>query len=49
MKNGMKKVFLPEANKLEAKEIPKEIKEHIEIIYVKEYKEIYEQVFLGKK
>ena len=46
---GMKKVFLPAANKLEAKEIPKEIKENIEIIYVKDYKEIYEQVFLGKK
>jgi len=45
---GMNRIILPEQNKLDLKNIPKEVKEKMEIILVKEYKEIYEIVFKGK-
>ncbi len=42
---GIKKIFLPEANKVDMKLVSKDIKKEIEIIYVKEYKEIYKSLF----
>jgi len=46
---GIKTVILPEANKLDLKNIPKEVKTSLEIILVREYKEIYEVIFKKKK
>ena len=43
---GIKKVFIPKANELDVKKIPKEIREKIVIVFVKEYQDIYEQIFL---
>ena len=42
---GVKKVFIPFTNNCDLEEIPKEIKEDIEIILVKNYKEIFNEIF----
>lgn len=42
---GIKKIFLPYANKNDLEEIPEEIKNEIEFILVKNYFDIYKQVF----
>ena len=46
---GMKVVFLPEQNRVDTKEIPKEILSSLKIVYVKNYTEIFEYCFLNKK
>ena len=46
---GMKVVFLPEQNRVDTKEIPKEILNSLKIVYVKNYTEIFEYCFLNKK
>lgn len=43
--DGIKKVFLPKTNEIDVKKIPKEIRNNIEIIFVKEYQDIYESIF----
>ena len=45
---GIKKIFLPQANELDMKKIPKEIRNQIEIIFVKRYQDIYEEIFLKR-
>lgn len=45
---GMKRVILPELNRVDVKAIPKEVKKDLEILFVKEYKEIYQIVFKEK-
>ena len=42
---GIKTLFLPKANEIDVKKLPKEIKQNIKIIYVKEYQEIYKAIF----
>lgn len=42
---GIKKVFIPKANEIDIKKIPKEIRDKIELICVKEYHDIYENLF----
>ncbi len=43
--NNIKKVYIPASNELDLEEIPSEIKKELEIILVKNYKEIYEAIF----
>jgi predicted ATP-dependent protease len=43
---GIKKVILPEANKPQLAEIPKEVREQIEIVLVKHMKEVVDLVLL---
>ena len=38
-------MFLPKANELDVKKVPKEIRNQLEIVFVKEYKDIYEKIF----
>ncbi len=45
---GIKKVILPEANKLDLKQIPNSVKTSLEIILVKDYKDVYDVIFKGK-
>ena len=43
--NGIKKIFVPFTNSCDLEEIPKIVKDEIEIILVKNYKEIFNAVF----
>ena len=45
--DGIKKVFLPKTNEIDVKKIPKEIRNNIEIVFVKEYQDIYESIFVN--
>jgi len=44
-RNNIKKVIIPYDNKSDIDDIPNEIKENIEYIYVKNYEEVYEIIF----
>lgn len=44
MINGIKKIYLPYNNMKDIKELPNEIKENIEFVFVKNYKEIYKDL-----
>lgn len=46
---GIKKIIIPEGNLRDLDEIPTEVKDNIEYIVVKNYKEIYEQFLEGEK
>lgn len=46
---GIKKIFIPKENKKDLDEIPKEIKSEIKFISVDNYKDIFKEVFGGKK
>ena len=43
--NNIKKVFVPEENKNDIDKVPKEVKEKLKIIYVKDYFDIYKELF----
>lgn len=43
--NHIKKVFIPASNELDLEEIPNEVKEKIEIKLVKDYKEVFNEIF----
>ena len=43
--NGIKKVFLPVDNKNDLDDVPQEVKEKLEIIFVNNYIEIYKELF----
>ncbi len=43
--NNIKKVFLPTDNKNDLEDIPAEVKEKLEIIFVSDYTEIYKELF----
>lgn len=45
---GIKTVILPERNKIDLKQIPKEVKNNVSIIFVKEYKDVFKIVFSKK-
>ncbi len=47
-RNNIKKVIIPEDNEADIDEIPKEIKNNIEYIPVKNYEEIYKKIFEQK-
>ena len=42
----IKTVFLPKSNELDVKKVPKEIRDKLSIIFVREYQDIYETIFL---
>ena len=42
---GINKIFIPDGNKTDIEELPLQIKENVEIILVKDYKEIYANLF----
>ena len=42
---GIKKIIIPYKNKMDLDELPNEIKKNIEFIPVKDYKDIYREVF----
>ena len=44
--HGIKTVYIPFGNELDLEEIPEEIKNKLKIVLVKNYKEIYEELFL---
>lgn len=46
---GVNKIFLPLSNKNDLEEIPDDVKSNIEFVFVKNYFEIYEQVFKTKE
>ena len=41
----IKMVFIPKDNELDLKQVPKEIRDNIKIVLVKEYKDIYKVLF----
>ena len=45
MNAGIKTLFLPKANEIDVKKLPKELKKAIDIIYIQEYQEIYKMIF----
>ena len=44
--HGINTVYIPFGNELDLEEIPEEIKNKLKIVLVKNYKEIYEELFL---
>ena len=44
--HGIKKVYLPLANELDLEEVPSDIKENLEIHLIRNYQEIFEDLFL---
>ncbi len=42
---GIKKVFLPQENKKDLEEIPKEILKEIKFVFVEKYKDVYNKIF----
>ena len=44
--NGIKKIYIPYNNELDLEEVPDKIKEDIDIILIKNYQEIYEELFI---
>ena len=45
MRSGVKKIIIPEGNKRNANELPKEIKDHLKIIYMKNVDDAYKEIF----
>ena len=45
-RHGIKKIFIPQQNKLDLDEIKKEVKNGIEFIPVKKYEDIYSRIFV---
>lgn len=43
--NNIKTVYIPASNELDLEDIPKEIKEHLNIVLVKNFLDIYEELF----
>lgn len=48
-REGVKTIYLPLKNKKDVKEIPKEIREKLDFIYVSNYNELYKKLFVNKK
>ena len=47
LKNGIKKIIIPYDNYSDVEELPKEIKDNIKYIGVKNYKEVFKYIFSG--
>ena len=43
--NGIEEVFLPEDNKNELEDIPKEVSDKLKIVFVNQYTDIYQEIF----
>ena len=43
--DGINKIFIPQSNKLDIESLPDKIKENVEIILVKDYMDIYKNLF----
>lgn len=48
-RSGLKKVIIPEENKRDLEEIPKEIKDNLEFLLVNEYKDVYNIIYADDK
>ncbi len=48
-RSGLKKVIIPEENRRDLDEIPKEIREKIEFLLVNEYKDVYKIIYPANK
>ena len=48
-REGVKTIYLPLKNKEDVKDIPKEIRNKLEFIYVSNYKELYKKLFVGEE
>ncbi len=46
---GIRKIFLPAENKKDLEEIPEEIRNEIDFIFVEHYKDVYKHIFKEKK
>ena len=44
-REGIKTIFLPKDNKEDLKEIPLEIRENIEFVFVSNYRDVYNNLF----
>jgi len=44
-KNNIKTIYIPLSNELDLEEIPEEIKENLEIKLIKNFLEIYDELF----
>ena len=45
MNAGIKTLFLPKANEIDVKKLPKELKNSLNIVYIQQYHEIYKAIF----
>ena len=45
MNAGIKTLFLPKANEIDVKKLPKELKKSLDIVYIQQYHEIYKAIF----
>ena len=48
-REGVKTIYLPLKNKDDVKDVPKEIREKLEFIYVYNYKELYKKLFVSEE
>ena len=48
-REGVKTIYLPLKNKADVKDVPKEIREKLEFIYVSNYKELYKKLFVSEE
>ena len=46
---GIKKIFIPKENEKDLEEIPKNVKDKIKFVFVKNYKDIYQELFKVSK
>lgn len=47
--NNIKKIYIPYANEFDLEEVPNEVKSNVAIILVKNYEEIWEELFMEKE
>ena len=47
--NNIKKVYVPLANKKDVEELSKQIKEELNIVFIDNYSEIFDEVFKNDK
>ena len=48
-RSGVKTIFVPKKNEHDVSDIPKEVRDNINIILVDDYKEIYDVIFKKSK
>lgn len=46
--NGIKQVFIPYSNRVDLEEVPKDVKKKLDIVFVKNYLDIYYYLFSGE-
>ena len=48
-REGVKTIYLPLKNKKDVNDVPKEIREKLEFIYISNYKELYKKLFVSEE